>query len=87
MTTKLSKINRINLIISSGFPPSVFARLLFSFVQTIPPLYSMAFSASEQVREDTAEILPVCQLFVGQISPKEQLYATPTAMINVFTGR
>lgn len=63
----------MNLIVSSGFSPSVFARLLLLFVQTVPPLYTEAFSSLEQVREDIAEILPVCQLFVGKISPKEQL--------------
>lgn len=62
----------MNLIISHGFPP------LFT------PWH---FSSLEQVREDTAEILPVCQLFVRTISPKEQLCAPLTAMINVFTGR
>lgn len=47
----------------------------------------MAFFSLEQVKEDTAEIQPVCQLFVGKISLKEQLYVPLTAMINVFTGR
>lgn len=93
ITAEVSKINRMKYGFNYKlwvFPQSVFGRLLLSLVQMIPPFFfffiSVALPSLEQVREDPAETLSVCQLFVGKISPKEQLYAPLTAVINVFTG-
>lgn len=57
--------NQQNEIWIFFFYPSAFVPPLLSFVQAMPPLIlNCTFSSLEQMREDAAEIPPVCQLFV-----------------------